>query len=186
MRIIEVLPSGNTTLYVLAEGEESEESYRIKVLRSSMGVHFTIYRRHSRGGPSVRLERTPSFLLPFILEALGGAPKAPVGAFGEEAKGWVTRDYSELLEAVRGVLDTNHLLGSYFIRDTTRQDGWMVRRNHQDPEWDPDEYRERVINWGEESSSAEIRFRLEWGRTFGQDEITRAIVEVVGEWRGPG
>jgi hypothetical protein len=185
MRIIEVLPSRDTTLYVLAEDEASEETYRIEVLRSSMGAHFATYRRNSRGGPSVKLERTPSFLLPFILEALGGPPTAPVGAFGEEAKGWATRDYSELLEAVRGVLDRVDL-GSYYIRDTTRQDGWMVRRNHQDPEWDPDEYRERVINWGEESSSAEIRFRLEWGRTFNQDEITRAIVEVVGKWRGPG
>lgn len=185
LRVIDTIRGENRTHYRLAEDEESEETYRIEVMRGARGtLYFAVYCRQARGGPSVKMEHVPSFLMPCVLQVLGDGFGFPTGAFGEEPRGWVTHDYQELLEVARAALEEGPYLGSYPVPRPEQRPGYTFRYR-DDPGWDEAEYLDYVSESGAELSPEELEFRLLWGRTFGQDEITRAIVEVLAEprWR---
>jgi hypothetical protein len=170
--------SGYTTYTV--EAEDDPIPYLIQVHRL-VGYEelwrFRLFQEAASGGPPVRLDGVPFFLMPFLMTLMGGSKVNPKGLFEVEAS---LVDFDLLLGLVRQELDRRLLAGEYRIGSYLYLvSTWVTPSN---PAWREEHYREAVAQVGVRQAllTQELRFRLAHADTFSQEAITRAILLV---WR---
>jgi hypothetical protein len=177
MKIIGVEHSHQGRVYLIGEEEGDAGPYHLMVRpaesETSLRVHAA---KQLRYGQVVPLKGLPACLVPFALQVLEWERvSVKEGPFGGEASSGEVTSESALETAVERALGEDDLaLGAY--PTGSLQGDWFFPG---DEGWDADEYRETVEDAGDNPSLDELRFRIMWGRSFFQDEITQAILRVL-------
>jgi len=166
-----------TDMYRVAESEDSTSWYEIQVVPK--GGVFTVWAVTSSGREIPQdLSQIPIPLTPFILEALSRKEYGP--SYEGPFRGEPGARYVHLVEAVEEAFHGGSRLGEYFLGvvATWYQPG--------DDEWDVAVYQRLALAGSPFLSPEELQFRVAQGRSFLQDDITRAILNLLGYEFGEG
>ena len=172
VRILRRSQRSDIQIYKIAEREASPSYYELWVIAAPDVQGGKVCRIQFYDPRSVNNEHsvaiTPT-LLPFLLEVLGEQISYK-GPFRSGAP--PVRDLSYLRDRVGEALESGVDLGGYYADE--------VWHGIRDSDWDEAEYRNAYTHGVGASDIPEECFRRDHGRVFSQDEITEAILEVVG------
>jgi hypothetical protein len=171
--------------YRVAVDESESEGYEIRVYRTDGPERgrgsYQVWHWASLEGHPIRLNSIPIFLTPFILEATRGEQVPCVGSFGEEP-GDRSASYKRLVGQVEAAFAQSRSSGLGTYRHSRTVNNWV---NPRRSDWTRSQYLYVVNNDMYRLTNGECRFRLIRGKTYGQESITRAVVEVVTRLREP-
>jgi hypothetical protein len=169
--------------FKVAEREDSVSWYEIWVVPpldpAEEGDAYQVRHRATVRGVSQPIDMVPLFLVPFILQALSQPTSCQEELFQEPVGHTASLDraLSYLRDRVGEALERGVDLGGYYADE--------VWHGIRDSDWDEAEYRNAYTHGVGASDIPEECFRRDHGRVFSQDEITEAILEVVGASRIP-
>jgi hypothetical protein len=170
---------GAFDVYRVAFDEGEAEGYEIRVYRpegpQGQRRSYQVWHWASLDGQPTLLSSIPISLTPFILEVTKGASVSWGGAFGEEPEDR-SASYKRLVGQVEAAFAQSRSSGLGTYRHSRTVNNWV---NPRRSDWTRSQYLYVVNNDMYRLTNGECRFRLIRGKTYGQESITRAILEVV-------